>query len=301
MFRRPWFVMLAACGSCVNPARLPPLDDQVRLPSHVDRMAAPIAGRGLPRYPSILWSASVDGDVRVRYVVDAAGHTVPASFEIDTSAALTGVAATAHQLFKASVRQAFLNWLFVPAQLQGRRVAVRYEEVFSFRAPRGLEGGVANGTASIDPSFGAIPRTFIPFKLKDFTVRVRFSTTELLAAQRRTLAKLAETAAPRGVSGAPAAMLCVTMRHDTTAVPADAETIRGLNNLGYHAVAARDCQGTHVNLTVAKAEGWARDQLRVWATISRGESGEHLVCVVIRDQREWSTTCRSTSIYSIQH
>jgi hypothetical protein len=178
---------------------------------------------------------------------------------------------------------------------------VRYEEVFSFRTLPGLSRDSVHHSSSNDSSFGRVPRTFVPSKPKEFAAGVRFSANELLAAQRRTLAEIAKAATPHDSSGAPAAMLCVTVRRDTTAVPADAGTIQGLKSLGFQAVSASDCQGPHVRLIVEKVEGWAQDVLRVEATVAQARSGTRSVCVVIREERRWSTTCRLVYAYVSSH
>jgi TonB family protein len=89
----------------------------------VDRTVVPRNGNGNPAYPSELRSSGIEGDVRVRFVVDSAGRVEPAS--------LTVLQAT-HSLFGDAVRQWILQTRYIPAEVSGRRVRQLVEQRVAF-------------------------------------------------------------------------------------------------------------------------------------------------------------------------
>lgn len=80
-----------------------------------------------PRYPGVLRSAGVDGDVTARFVVDTLGRVEPHSIEI---------AQASHDLFAAAVRNQLLRARFIPAKVGGRPVRQLAEQRFSFAISR---------------------------------------------------------------------------------------------------------------------------------------------------------------------
>jgi TonB family protein len=256
----------------------------------------------MPRYPDILLGAGVGGEVRVSYTIDSAGHVVPASLAILRST---------HQLFASSVKVVVPKWTFVPALVHGRAAAVRYEEVFEFQATAEL--GYARSevtTIAYDTAEGVVPRTTIGVPSRDPSAATFFSDDELLEAQRTVLAVLAKGAASHDSSKAGTVItLCVTVRRDGAPVPADAQTLRGLETPGRHAVAPGQCPPTYVtmihdskgrrpkgwidpfSLTITDAEGWTRDIVRVWADLHQGTGTAHCRCHVARARSTWAATC----------
>ena len=77
-----------------------------------------------PRYPSMLQSAGVEGDVRAQFVVDTLGRVERGSVR---------VLATTHDLFAAAVRDALIRARFKPAEAGGRKVRQLAEQTFTFR------------------------------------------------------------------------------------------------------------------------------------------------------------------------
>jgi beta-lactamase regulating signal transducer with metallopeptidase domain len=67
----------------------------------------------VPRYPDILRSAGVEGDVLAMFVVDTMGRADPASFKVLNST---------HQLFTLAVKNSLPDMNFVPAEVRGRKV-----------------------------------------------------------------------------------------------------------------------------------------------------------------------------------
>ena len=80
-----------------------------------------------PRYPSMLQSAGVEGDVRAQFVVDTLGRVEPGSVR---------VLETTHDLFASAVRDALSRARFKTAQAGGHKVRQLAEQVFTFRISR---------------------------------------------------------------------------------------------------------------------------------------------------------------------
>lgn len=89
----------------------------------VDRPVVALPGTS-PRYPSLLQSAGVEGDVRAQFVVDTLGRVEPGSVRILDST---------HTSFAQAVRDALGRARFVPAEAGGRKVRQLVEQPFSFK------------------------------------------------------------------------------------------------------------------------------------------------------------------------
>ena len=90
----------------------------------VDKPVLALPGTGAPRYPSMLQSAGVEGDVRAQFVVDTLGRVEPGSVRVLDST---------HDLFAAAVRDALDRARFKPAEAGGHKVRQLAEQVFTFR------------------------------------------------------------------------------------------------------------------------------------------------------------------------
>jgi protein TonB len=89
----------------------------------VDKVVIALPGTE-PRYPSMLQSAGVEGDVHAQFVVDTLGRVERGSVRIlDAS----------HDLFAAAVRDALGRARFKPAEAGGRKVRQLAEQTFTFR------------------------------------------------------------------------------------------------------------------------------------------------------------------------
>lgn len=94
--------------------------------NQVDR-AVQMTRAATPRYPDALKSVSVEGQVQVRYIVDARGRVEPGSIQ---------VLSTTHKLFAEAVREALLNSRFRPAEAGGHPVRQLVEQPFIFKLDR---------------------------------------------------------------------------------------------------------------------------------------------------------------------
>ncbi len=97
------------------------LENQVEVPAALD-------GRSpLPRYPQMLRDAGVEGMVRLRFVVDTAGHVEAASVQV--------IDAT-HPAFIDAVRAILPRLRFTPARVDHRAVRQLVEIPLQFRLNR---------------------------------------------------------------------------------------------------------------------------------------------------------------------
>jgi protein TonB len=105
-------------GGTPNVTEGAPMDERF-----VDKVVVALPGTE-PRYPSMLQSAGVEGDVHAQFVVDTLGRVERGSVRIlDAS----------HDLFAAAVRDALGRARFKPAEAGGRKVRQLAEQTFTFR------------------------------------------------------------------------------------------------------------------------------------------------------------------------
>jgi protein TonB len=93
----------------------------------VEKAVVAIPGTATPRYPSMLQSAGVEGNVRAQFVVDTLGRVEQGSFR---------ALGSTHDLFTTAVRDALSRARFKPAEVGGRRVRQLVEQSFSFSITR---------------------------------------------------------------------------------------------------------------------------------------------------------------------
>ena len=97
-------------------------------PEHlVEKPVIAIPGTATPRYPTMLQSAGVEGDVRAQFIVDTLGRVEQGSVRVLDST---------HDLFAAAVRDALDRARFKPAEAGGHKVRQLAEQVFTFSIKR---------------------------------------------------------------------------------------------------------------------------------------------------------------------
>jgi periplasmic protein TonB len=104
-----------------------PVGDQTYFEFQVEKQVAPAPGNAGPRYPDMLRSANVEGEVLVQFVVDTTGRVENGSVKI---------LKTSHDLFTNSVRSALNNMRFYPAEIGGRKVKQLVQQPFNFTLTR---------------------------------------------------------------------------------------------------------------------------------------------------------------------
>ena len=104
-----------------------PVGDQTYFEFQVEKQVAPAPGNPGPRYPDMLRSANVEGEVLVQFVVDTTGRVENGSIKILKSS---------HDLFTNSVRSALGSMRFYPAEIGGRKVKQLVQQPFNFTLTR---------------------------------------------------------------------------------------------------------------------------------------------------------------------
>ena len=100
-----------------------PVSDQPYFDFQVEKPVAPVPGTGSPRYPDILRSASVEGEVLAQFVVDTTGRVEVSTFKVIRKS---------HDLFETAVRSALPQMRFLPAEVGGRKVKQLVQQPFVF-------------------------------------------------------------------------------------------------------------------------------------------------------------------------
>jgi protein TonB len=97
--------------------------DQPFFEFQVEKQVQQIPGSGNLRYPDMLRSSNVEGEVLAQFVVDTTGKYENGSFKVLKSS---------HDLFTAAVRNALPTMRFYPAEVGGRKVKQLVQQPFTF-------------------------------------------------------------------------------------------------------------------------------------------------------------------------
>jgi periplasmic protein TonB len=97
--------------------------DQPYFEFQVEKQVQTAPGSPQPRYPDMLKSANVEGEVLAQFVVDTTGHAEMNTFKVLKSS---------HELFTQSVRNVLPNMRFYPAEIGGRKVKQMVQQPFTF-------------------------------------------------------------------------------------------------------------------------------------------------------------------------
>ena len=89
----------------------------------VEKPVVSAPGSSAPRYPEILKSAGVEGEVLAQFVVDTTGRAESGSFK---------VLKTSHELFALAVKNALPGMRFLPAEVGGKKVKQLVQQPFVF-------------------------------------------------------------------------------------------------------------------------------------------------------------------------
>jgi len=104
-----------------------PSADQTYFEFQVEKQVAPAPGNPNPRYPDMLRSANVEGEVLAQFVVDTTGRVEMSTFKVLKSS---------HDLFTSSVRQHLAISRYYPAEIGGRKVKQLVQQPFNFTLTR---------------------------------------------------------------------------------------------------------------------------------------------------------------------
>ena len=97
--------------------------DQPYFEFQVEKQVQQIPGTGNLRYPDMLRSANVEGEVLAQFIVDADGRYEAGSFKVLKST---------HELFTQAVKNALPNMRFYPAEVGGKKVKQLVQQPFTF-------------------------------------------------------------------------------------------------------------------------------------------------------------------------
>jgi protein TonB len=100
-----------------------PVTDQPFFEFQVEKPAIAAPNNPQPRYPEILKSAGVEGEVLVQFVVDTVGRAEMGTFKVLKSS---------HELFTSSVKSVLPSMRFLPAETGGRKVKMWVQMPFQF-------------------------------------------------------------------------------------------------------------------------------------------------------------------------
>ena len=100
-----------------------PVSDQPYFEFQVEKQVAALPDNPRPRYPDMLRSANVEGEVLAQFVVDTTGRAEMNTFKVLKSS---------HDLFTNSVKSALANMRFYPAEVGGRKVKQLVQMPFVF-------------------------------------------------------------------------------------------------------------------------------------------------------------------------
>lgn len=101
--------------------------DQPYFDFQVEKPVGPMPGSQGPRYPDILRSGGVEGQVLAQFVVDTTGRVEVATFRVLRSD---------HAMFEQAVRSALPNMRFLAAEIGGRKVKQLVQQPFVFALQR---------------------------------------------------------------------------------------------------------------------------------------------------------------------
>ena len=104
-----------------------PVADQTYFEFQVEKQVAQIPGSINLRYPDMLRSANVEGEVLAQFVVDTSGRVEANSIKILKSS---------HDLFTNAVQQALRAARYYPAEIGGRKVKQLVQQPFNFTLTR---------------------------------------------------------------------------------------------------------------------------------------------------------------------
>src|SRR6476661_325270 len=97
--------------------------DQPYFEFQVEKQVQTAAGSPQPRYPDMLKSANIEGEVLAQFVVDTTGRADMSTFKVLKSS---------HELFTQAVKNVLPNMRFYPAEIGGRKVKQMVQQPFTF-------------------------------------------------------------------------------------------------------------------------------------------------------------------------
>jgi protein TonB len=294
------WVLGSSVGGAQSTRGCTPATSDPYLVCQVDRAPRPDSLNPGPRYPAILQQAGMSGTVRAAFVVNVAGRVEPTSVL---------VADSAHVLFATAVKEALRAWRFEPGVKDGRPVAIRWEQIFSFSLPRDSDVPLIDAVVlARDTAPDGLPRIVVGVPTRAPEAILLFNNRELLAAQRNAFAVIAP-APLTDSAGRPRVTMCLTINRGTQEFAADTATLRALAAPGRRATIPRDCPPTYAMkmydtqpappgyidpyiMSVSSISAWNADILLTEVEVSQAAATTSYRCWATRGTPAWRTTCR---------
>jgi len=103
-------------------------ENQTYFEFQVEKQVSPFPNNPTPRYPDMLRSANVEGEVLAQFIVDTTGRADMSSFKV--------LKAT-HELFTNAVKATLPQMRFYPAEVGGKKVRQHVQMPFQFSLTKG--------------------------------------------------------------------------------------------------------------------------------------------------------------------
>jgi protein TonB len=103
-------------------------ENQTYFEFQVEKQVSPFPGNAGPRYPDMLRSANVEGEVLAQFVVDTTGRADMSQFKVLKST---------HDLFTNAVKASLPQMKFYPAEVGGKKVKQLVQMPFQFSLTKG--------------------------------------------------------------------------------------------------------------------------------------------------------------------
>jgi protein TonB len=101
--------------------------DQPYFDFQVEKQAALAPGNAQPRYPEMLRSAGIEGDVLAQFVIDTSGRADMSTFKVIKAS---------HDLFGQAVKEVLPRYHFYAAEIGGHKVKELVQQPFAFTLPK---------------------------------------------------------------------------------------------------------------------------------------------------------------------
>lgn len=105
----------------------PRLSNEPYFEFQVEKPVVQVPGSGPPRYPEVLRSSGVEGEVQAQFVVNEDGRADVSTFKILKAS---------NDLFGTAVRNALPNMRFYAAEVGGKKVKQLVQQTFQFKLDR---------------------------------------------------------------------------------------------------------------------------------------------------------------------
>ena len=251
-----------------------------------------------PAYPPVLRQAGVEGNARIRFVLDSTGRVRHSTIETLEST---------HRIFQQALVLALDTATFEPPSHRGAAVAARVELAVHF-AMASVDSGPVRMVWDEE-------RTDSGYRWRIGQARIpRTTPVPLLAkGERDAVIRAVILATPIPTSAEPDRALCIELPPEVRATALDQPTLAALRLHRATTVPSERCPPTYASwirspstrkrppgaldpdfITVGGVDVWTADVVRIPVRTGRGTGGVRYVCDATRDTAHpagWRVTC----------